>query len=309
MAKREVRRVCRDYAMRYVDIQREQFKSLGVSGDWDNPYLTLHHSYEAGVMEVLAQMVGKGFVYRDLKPIHWCYHCETALAEAELEYEDVTGPSIYVNFPMVSDVGGVFGIGAREPVHLLVWTTTPWTLPANLAVAVRADAVYAAVRYRHPKTGKSIISIMGDLLADDVMRRTGVKEYERLGTAKGAELAGLTYRHPFIDRQCPVVVAEHVSLEEGTGCVHTAPGHGLEDYLTGLKHGLEILSPVDATGHFTDQAGMFAGQHITEGDRTIALHLTAQGYMLYATKVAHSYPHCWRCHQPVIFRALTRCRR
>ena len=303
MAKSQVRARCRDYALRYVDAQREQFKSLGVSGDWDHPYLTLQHSYEAGVMEVLAQMVGRGFVYRDLKPIHWCYHCETALAEAELEYEDVTGPSIYVNFPLVSDVGGVFGIGAREPVHMLVWTTTPWTLPANLAIAVRGDAAYAAVRYRHPKTGKAVISIMGDLLADDVMRLTGVNEYERLGTAKGSELAGLTYRHPFIDRQCPVVAAEHVSLEEGTGCVHTAPGHGLEDYIVGLKHGLEILSPVDATGHFTDRAGMFAGQHITEGDRTIALHLTAQGYMLHATKAVHSYPHCWRCHQAVIFRA------
>ncbi len=303
LSKSEIRRRCRDYALRYVDVQREQFRSLGVSGDWQNPYLTLQRSYEAGIMEVLARMVGKGFVYRDLKPIHWCYHCRTALAEAELEYAEVSGPSIYVNFPLVDDVGGLFGLEGDAPAHLLIWTTTPWTLPANLAVAVNRRANYTAVSYEHPHTGRPVVSLLGEPLADVVMQATGVEEYEMVGRVRGHELEGLTYRHPFIERECPVVEADYVILTEGTGCVHTAPGHGQEDYMTGLRVGLEILSPVDERGRFTERAGIFAAQHITEGDRTIVEHLREEGYLLHSGQAEHSYPHCWRCRQPVIFRA------
>ena len=303
LTRSQIRARCRAHALRFVQVQKEQFKSLGVSGDWDNPYLTLLPAYEAGVLEVLAEMVGKGFVYRDLKPIHWCYNCQTVLAEAELEYEDVSGPSIYVNFPLAGDVRGLFNVQDGGRVHVLIWTTTPWTLPANLAVAVHPDAQYTAVRYRLPGAPMPVVSVMATGLVERVMQRAGVAEYERLGQASGRALEGLNYRHPFMDRECPIVLADYVSLDEGTGCVHTAPGHGEEDYMTGLEHGLEVLSPVDEEGRFTHAAGIFAGLHIMEGDRRIVEHLVRTGYMLHQDRATHSYPHCWRCHQPVIFRA------
>ncbi|MCD6416195.1 MAG: isoleucine--tRNA ligase [Planctomycetes bacterium] len=303
MSQSEIRRRCRQYALRYVDVQRAQFKSLGVMGDWDNPYLTINPSYEAGILEVFARMARQGFIYRDLKPIHWCYHCRTALAEAELEYEDVSGPSIYVNFPLEGDVSEMFGLDGQTPVNLLIWTTTPWTLPANLAVAVNPRATYTAVRYRHPATGEAVVSIVGEALAGIVMRAVGVEDYETCGSVKGERLAALTYRHPFMERVCPVLTAGYVSVTEGTGCVHTAPGHGQEDYLTGLEHNLDILSPVDENGYFTEEAGMFAGQRITEGDEAICAHLREGGYLLHRGSSVHSYPHCWRCREPVIFRA------
>jgi len=302
-ARREIRRMCREHALNFVGIQKEQFRSLGVMGDWDNPYLTLNEQYEAGILEVFEKMVERGYVYRDLKPIHWCYHCRTALAEAELEYSDIVGPSIFVNFPMESDVSDLFDVNADDDVNVLIWTTTPWTLPANLAVAVHPKPSYTAVRYEHPNTGQSTVSIMADVAVDPVLRNAGVEDYERLGKVKGTELEGLTYRHPFIDRSCPVLLAHYVTLSEGTGCVHTAPGHGAEDYQTGLENELEILSPVGERGYFSDRAGMFAGQHIEEADDNIINHLVEEGYMLDHSKETHSYPHCWRCHSPVIFRA------
>jgi len=303
LSRSEIRARCRRHALRYVEVQKEQFKSLGVCGDWDRPYLTLAPQYEAGVIEVLAEMVGKGFIYRDLKPIHWCYNCQTVLAEAELEYEDVSGPSIYVNFPLASDVGHLFRLRSGEGANVLIWTTTPWTLPANLAVAVRPDAAYAAFRYAHPQGGRPVVSIMASAAAGRVMELAGVADYEALGEVAGRDLVGLLYRHPLVERQCPIVLADYVMLDEGTGCVHTAPGHGQEDYMTGREHGLEVLSPVDEEGYFTKDAGMFAGQHITEGDRSIVAHLSATGHILHQGESVHSYPHCWRCHKPVIFRA------
>ncbi len=302
-----IRRLCRKYALQYVEKQKQQFKSLGVSGDWDNPYLTIQPGYEGGVLEVFAEMVGRGFVYRDLKPVHWCYHCCTVLAEAELEYKELSSPSIFVNFPLVHgggpDARKLFGLRDGDQVHILIWTTTPWTLPANLAVAVHPRADYVAVRYVHPATGKEIVSILAGPPAETVLRLCGVERWEVSESVRGRELVGLQYRHPFIDRTCPVVPASYVTLEDGTGCVHTAPGHGREDYGTGLEHGLQILSPVDERGYFTDEAGPFAGQHIEEGDRRIVEHLTEKGYMLRSEESSHSYPHCWRCHNPVIFRA------
>jgi len=309
--KLRIRERCLDHALTYVEKQKQQFKSLGVMGDWENPYLTISHEYEQGVLEVFAEMVGKGFIYRDLKPVHWCYHCGTVLAEAELEYEDVSGPSIFVNFPVLRHAGAtptvdpwkLFDLHDKDEVHILIWTTTPWTLPANQAIAVRPSADYVALRYRHPVTGKTVVSILAEQPARSVLALAGVSEYEQLGRVKGQDLLGMQYRHPFMECDCPVVPADYVTLEDGTGCVHTAPGHGLEDYVTGLQHGLAILSPVDEKGCFTEEAGPFAGQHIEQGDGAIVAHLTDHGYMLHATEDTHSYPHCWRCHLPVIFRA------
>ncbi len=307
----DIRARCRDYALKYVDLQKEQFQSLGITGNWEDPYLTLNHCYEQGTLEVFAEMVDKGFVYRDLKPVHWCYNCRTVLAEAELGYEDIPSPSIYVNFPVLRhaenaaavDPWKLFDLHGEDKVNVLIWTTTPWTLPANLAVAVHPQAEYVAARYQHPDTGETVVSILAEQLADHVLSQAGVEDYEVTGSARGEDLTGLEYRHPFIDRECPVVSARYVTLEDGTGCVHTAPGHGLEDYATGLEHGLPIVSPVDATGHFTEEAGPFAGQHIEEGNRTIVDHLTDSGHMINTEQMTHPYPHCWRCHEPVIFRA------
>ncbi|MFW5915049.1 MAG: isoleucine--tRNA ligase [Planctomycetota bacterium] len=310
-SRAEIRRRCREYALKYLDVQKEQFRSLGVEGNWDDPYLTLRHQYERGTLEVFAEMVDQGFVYRDLKPVHWCHHCRTVLAEAELEYEQIESPSIYVNFPLMRharqaaavDPWKLFDLHGHDEVHVLIWTSTPWTLPANLAVAVHPHARYSAVRYQHPDTDEPVVSIMATDLVDVVLSGAGVTDYEIAGTVDGDDLVGLEYHHPFLDRKSPVVPARYVTLEEGTGCVHTAPGHGLEDYQTGLEHGLNILSPVDATGHFTDRAGQFAGQHIEEGDHNIVSLLVEKGLMLHHERAVHSYPHCWRCHRPVIFRA------
>ncbi len=309
-SKSEIRARCRDYALKYVEVQKRQFKSLGVSGDWDAPYLTINRGYEAGVLEVFAEMVAGGFVTRDLKPVHWCYHCGTVLAEAELEYEDIEGPSIYVNFPVAAEqpdgapaLSELMGVAGADEAHVTIWTTTPWTLPANLAVAVHPQADYVAVRYAHPVTGRTLVSILAEALAQTVMQAAGVNEFAILGRAKGEALVSLRYCHPFTHRISPVVPAQYVTLEDGTGCVHTAPGHGIEDYYTGIEHGLDILSPVDEKGVFTDGAGMFAGRHIEEGDPAIVEHLIATGHMLASGRSRHSYPHCWRCRNPVIFRA------
>jgi len=306
--KMRIRQLCRRYALTYVEKQKQQFKSLGVSGDWESPYLTLDRGYEAGVLEVFAEMVGRGLIYRDLRPVHWCYRCGTVLAEAELEYEDVSGPSIFVNFPLLEGetrerLRELCRLSDSDLPHILIWTTTPWTLPANLAVAVHPEADYIAARYRHPAGGKPVVSVLAEVAADSVLRLVGAERYEVLGRARGSALVGLRYRHPFLDRTCPVVPAEYVTLQDGTGCVHTAPGHGLEDYHTGREHGLEILSPVDEKGVFTDEAGPFAGQHIEQGDAAIVERLRSDGYLLRADETVHSYPHCWRCHQPVVFRA------
>ncbi len=307
----EIREKCRKYAGKYLKLQKKQFKSLGINGDWDSPYLTINKQYEAGTLEVFAEMVAGGYVYRDLKPVHWCHHCHTVLAEAEIEYDDVDSHSIFVNFPILKHGGTesgtdpykLFDLKDEDQVNLLIWTTTPWTLPANLAIALHPQADYVAVRYDHPETGKSTVSILSARLAPLVLTECGVEDYELLGNAEGNQLLGMHYRHPFMERHSPVLPAEYVTLDDGTGCVHTAPGHGLEDYRTGLEHGLEILSPVDDKGYFTEDAGPFAGLHINEANQKIVEYLSEPGYILRSGKTSHSYPHCWRCHRPVIFRA------
>jgi len=303
LTKPEIRKKCKKYAEKFVKLQKTQFKALGVMGDWEHPYLTFDPQYEAGIIEVFGKLVEKGYIYRSLKPIHWCMRCQTALAEAELEYNDETSPSIYVNFKLNDTVEKLFKGADSDNSYIMIWTTTPWTLPANLAIALHPEYEYAAIRYFNPKTQKKEITILADKRTDVVMSTLGIKDYECLGKIQGRLLEGLKYKHTFMNRSGSVVLADYVTLSDGTGCVHTAPGHGQEDFLTGIKYHLPILSPVDATGIFTDEAGELAGQHIKKGNDYIMNRLETAGALLYKTDFTHSYPHCWRCKEPVIFRA------
>ena len=303
MEASEIRELCRTEALKWVGIQRDQFKRLGVSGDWENPYLTLDHRYEAGIMDVLADLVERGAVFRQLKPIHWDIHDRTALAEAELEYAEHTSPSVYVNFPITSDVPADWGPG---PWHALIWTTTPWTLPANVAIAAHPDLEYAAVRYNDPRSGREARTILAASLVETVMGLREVLDFEVVGRLKGRELEGMTYRHVFIDRAGVFVLADYVTVEDGTGLVHTATGHGAEDYRTGLAYGLPVISPVDASGRFLDLDGVPAdlvGLRVFDANPKVIERLKSDGHLYHHVDIRHSYPHGWRSKQPVIFRA------
>ncbi len=296
----EVRARCLAYAKKYIDIQREQFRSLGGFGDWGKPYLTIDPSYEASVIELFADLVAKGHVYRKLRPIHWCIHCETALAEAELEYRDVQSPSIFVRFPFLEPVDGLFP-GAKD-AGVLIWTTTPWTIPANVATAVHPDLEYACVEMT--VGGRTHHLVMAAGLVEAVAKKLGVAAPRELGRVEGRRLEKRTYRHPFLDRVCPVVLATYVRLADGTGCVHTAPGHGAEDYETGVAYGLPVLSPVDGAGAFLAEAGAeLAGTRVHVADDRVCEILGRVGALLHREGLWHSYPHCWRCKRAVIFRA------
>lgn len=313
MDKVNIRNKCRKYAEKFVKLQKEQFKRLGVMGDWNNPYLTLNHDYETGIIEVFGKLVENGFVYRSKKPIHWCMECRTALAEAELDYKEKTSPSIFVNFKfsgdnnefwkLLKDKPSDFEIVSDEQIHILIWTTTPWTLPANLAVALHPEFTYSAIRYKNPLDGKTQVSVMADTLANDTMNALGIDLYERLGKATGRELEGLTYKHVFNGKDCRLILADYVSISEGTGCVHTAPGHGQDDYISGLKNNLPIVSPVDEKGFFTKEAGDLEGKYVFDANKIIIKKLEDLKLLLNSSELRHSYPHCWRCAKPVIFRA------
>jgi isoleucyl-tRNA synthetase len=293
----ELRALCRDYALEYVDRQREQFRRLGVRGDWGDPYLTLAPEYEAGNVKIFADLFGKGMVYRGRKPIHWCYRCKTALAEAEIEYADEESHSIYVKFSL-TEPPPAWG-GADLPVSILIWTTTPWTLPANVAVTLAELADYVGIR-----VGDELV-VVADELADEVMELAGWSGAEIVApTLKGRDLAGLEYRHPIHEGTKGVVITgAHVDLTTGTGAVHTAPGHGDEDYIVGLEHGLPAPMPVDDDGVFDEGGGPFAGMHVDDANPEIVEFLRAAGSLVHADTTRHSYPHCWRCKSPVIFRA------
>jgi isoleucyl-tRNA synthetase len=302
MSHGQIRALCQTEAMKWVDVQRTQFKRLGVMGDWDNPYLTLDPRYEAGILDVLADLVEGGFVGRQLKPIHWCMTDRTALAEAELEYREDTTPSIYVNFPFVAGVPQAWG--KDGPWHAMIWTTTPWTLPANVAIAVHPDLAYSGVRYVDPATGQSVQTVIATELVAKVMGLRQVAEFTEVGRCRGRELEHSEYRHAFIDRVSPIVLAGYVSVDDGTGLVHTAPGHGAEDYQTGLAYRLSVLSPVDESGRFTSDApSWLTGQHVFAANAVIIGWLKAAGHLYHEQPLVHSYPHCWRCKKPVIFRA------
>jgi isoleucyl-tRNA synthetase len=274
----DFRKKAHDYAMKYVSIQREEFKRLGIFGDWDNPYLTLDARYEEAIVNSLGILRQKGYIYRGQKPVNWCFKCETALAEAEVEYENHSSPSIFVKFKLEEN-----NLFARD-AYLVIWTTTPWTLIANVAVAVHPDFVYACI-----KTAKGNLIIAKDLLSN-VLEIAGIEEYELLKECSGKELEGLIYNHPFGLRIGKVVCASYVSREEGSGLVHTAPGHGSDDFSTGLKYKLDIIMPVDERGKFDSSAGEFAGVNVYDANKSIVEKLISLNALLSEGKISHSYP-------------------
>ena len=297
MSKAEIRKLCREYAVKFIDIQREEFKRLGVFGDWDNPYLTMNYAYEAAIVRELGKFVGTGGVYKGKKPVYWCGSCETALAEAEVEYADHESPSISVKFAL-PDAAKVFPSLAGKNVAVAIWTTTPWTLVSNLAVALHPEFDYAAV-----DIGSNSVIIVAEALAAPSMEKFGITDYKVIEKFKGGKLEGLKARHPFIDRDSQVILGEHVTLEAGTGVVHTAPGHGQEDYEAGIRYGLDVYAPVDHKARFTKEAGQFAGENVHKANKGIIDLLKEKNALLSEEKLSHSYPHCWRCKNPVIFRA------
>jgi isoleucyl-tRNA synthetase len=297
VGKAEVRRLCRRYAERFVDIQRAEFRRLGVLGAWETPYLTMTATYEAVEVREFAKLVRAGYVYRGKKPVHWCASCVTALAEAEVEYDEIASPSIHVAFPLVPPFPAPLAALGDVPVALVIWTTTPWTLPANLAVAVHPDHEYVAVAHE----GGALVVARARLGA--VAAVAGLGTPRVLATMRGSALAGGTASHPWIDRRVPIVLADHVTLDTGTGCVHIAPGHGQEDYETGRRYGLDVLAPVDERGRFTSEAGELAGRRVFDADPAVIARLERAGRLLAAGEIRHSYPHCWRCKNPVLFRA------
>lgn len=306
----KIRELCNKFAVENIDLQREGFKRLGVLGDWDNPYLTLYHEHDAADIEVFKAMFDKGMIYRGRKPVHWCKHCHTALAEAEIEYSDEVSPSIFVRFELIDVPEALRSAGV--PVDVVIWTTTPWTLPANAGVALLADADYIAVQ------AEGRLGIMAKALWEKVFHGVaGIEDaclYVPEGAAEpwsvhGEELVDITYTHPiFSDVQGRIVTADYVTLEDGTGCVHTAPGHGVDDYYTGMRCNLPIIMPVDDDGHFyagdgLGTGGPFSGMDTDEANPHIIEFLRERGTLVAEKKINHSYPHCWRCKNPVIFRA------
>lgn len=306
----KIRELCNKFAVENIDLQREGFKRLGVLGDWDNPYLTLYHEHDAADIEVFKAMFDKGMIYRGRKPVHWCKHCHTALAEAEIEYSDEVSPSIFVRFELIDVPEALRSAGV--PVDVVIWTTTPWTLPANAGVALLADADYIAVE------AEGRLGIMAKALWEKVFHGVAGIEDACLYVPEGAtepwsvhgeELVDITYTHPiFSDVQGRIVTADYVTLEDGTGCVHTAPGHGVDDYYTGMRCNLPIIMPVDDDGHFyagdgLGTGGPFSGMDTDEANPHIIEFLRERGTLVAEKKINHSYPHCWRCKNPVIFRA------
>ncbi|UCG38179.1 MAG: class I tRNA ligase family protein, partial [bacterium] len=293
----EVRRACRQYADKYIDIQRNEFKRLGVFGDWENPYLTMAYPYEATITREFGTFIENGSVYRRKKPVYWCSSCGTALAEAEVEYHEHTSPSIYVAFPFLDDPGERIPELAGIPTSAVIWTTTPWTIPANLAVALHPEYTYAAVR-----KGSEALLVAREL-AESLASALGLDKLETIATFPGSALEGLRTKHPLYDRESVIVLADYVTLEAGTGCVHTAPGHGQEDYETGIRYGLDVYAPVDDEGRFTGDVEFFAGMPVFEANSEVNRRLAQAGALLAESKVEHTYPHCWRCKSPIIFRA------
>ena len=296
MSQNEIRKLCREYAEKFIDIQREEFKRLGVFGDWDHPYLTMNFGYEAAIVREFGKFVGNKGVYKGKKPVYWCGSCETALAEAEVEYADHESPSVYVRFALPGAEKALPSLKGKK-VSIVIWTTTPWTLIANLAVALHPEYDYVAVE----TNGQVLILAEGLLL--QALEKFGVKDHKVIEKFKGKKLEGLKARHPFIERDSLVITGHHVTLEAGTGAVHTAPGHGQEDYEAGLQYGLDIYAPVDHKGVFTKEAGDFAGQYVFKANKGIIELLKSKSALMAEEKISHSYPHCWRCKSPVIFRA------
>ena len=295
----ELRDLCKEFVLNYVDDQRNQFKRLGILADWNNPYITLQKEYEAKQIEVFAEMADKGYIYRGLKPVYWCPDCQTALAEAEIEYSNDKCYSVYVKFALADDCGKLSAKGADvSKTYFVIWTTTTWTLPANVAICVGPKFNYALV-----KCGDEYY-VMAEELCKGVMETAGIESYEVIGSIKGSELEFMKAQHPFLDRESLVILGDHVTLESGTGCVHTAPGHGVDDFEVCRKYKeLPIVVPVDKSGVLTAEAGIFEGLSVEKANKPIADYLKETGNLLATKKIEHQYPHCWRCKQPILFRA------
>jgi isoleucyl-tRNA synthetase len=297
------RKACREYAAKQVQGQREDFKRLGVIGDWANPYLTMDFRIEADILRQLGRIIANGHVYKSYKPVHWCIDCGSALAEAEVEYEDKTSPAIDVRFP-VPDEAALFARmqhapekNGKGPLSLVIWTTTPWTLPANRAVTVHPEFEYVVVQTATERL------LLAEPLLKSVMLRWGIDDYRVIATAAGSALEGLMLQHPFYAREVPVILGEHVTTDAGTGCVHTAPGHGQDDYVVGSRYKLEVDNPVGGDGKFLASTELFAGQHVFKANPHVIEVLKQRGALLHEEALQHSYPHCWRHKTPIIFRA------
>ncbi|MBU0992918.1 MAG: isoleucine--tRNA ligase [Proteobacteria bacterium] len=294
----DIRKKCREYAGEYINIQREEFKRFGVMGEWENPYLTMNYNYQATIARECGEFALNEDMYVGKKPVHWCCNCNTALAEAEIEYHDHTSASIYVKFKLTDDLSSDYELLSGKTVCLVIWTTTPWTIPANLAVCLHPDFEYACV-----DVGNNDVMIIASDLVDSVMKTFGNTDYNVLFKIDGRALENKKCRHPFYNRESVIILGDHVTLETGTGCVHTAPGHGSDDYLTGLKYGLEPYSPVDDRGCFTDEVEGFGGEFIFKANPGIIQIIDEKKALVKQGEIKHSYPHCWRCKKPVIFRA------
>lgn len=295
----ELRKICRDTALGYVNLQRESFKRMGIIAEWDNPYITLKKEFEQEQIKVFANMASKGYIYKGLKPVYWCSDCNTALAEAEIEYAEDPCHSIYVKFKVTEDFGKLTALGAElDKTYFVIWTTTTWTLPANVAICVGPNYEYSILK------ANGEYYVMATDLAPAAMADAGITDYETVGIIRGDELEYMKTAHPFIDRTSLVIVGDHVTLESGTGCVHTAPGHGVDDFIVCKKYPeIPIVVPVDNKGVLTEEAGQFAGLTTEEANNPIAEYLDKIGALFALKKIKHQYPHCWRCHKPVIFRA------
>ncbi len=293
------REVCKDFALQYVENQKNQIKRIGSLGDWDNSYLTLAPEFEAKQIEIFGEMAKKGYIYKGLKPIYWCPDCETALAEAEIEYSEDKTNSIYVKFRVTEDNGVFANVGEKlEDIYFVIWTTTTWTLPGNVAIAVNPDYEYSLV-----KTADGTFVIATELV-DGVMAVGSITEYETIAEFKGRDFDLMKCAHPFIDRESLVIVGDHVTLDAGTGCVHTAPGHGVEDYIACQKYeDIPIIVPVDDKGYLNELAGEFAGLYYEKSNAKILEKLKELGALYAENEIIHQYPHCWRCHEPIVFRA------
>ncbi len=301
------RKACREYAGKQVDGQRKDFIRLGISGDWHNPYLTMQHEFEANIIRALGRIVENGHLTRGSKPVHWCTDCGSALAEAEVEYEDKDSPAIDVRFSVLNEAGllarchHVEGQSGEGPVSVVIWTTTPWTLPANRAVALNPGLDYVVVQCDTGHGAERLL--LADALLKDVMLRFGAEQHQVLAYCKGSDLEGLQLGHPFYAREVPVILGEHVTTEAGTGAVHTAPGHGQDDFVVGSRYDLAVDNPVGGNGCFLPDTELFGGQHVFAANASVIEVLKSRGTLVHEEKLRHSYPHCWRHKIPIIFRA------
>jgi isoleucyl-tRNA synthetase len=297
MSDADFRRACREFAAKYVDIQRTDFIRLGILGDWFHPYMTMSYDYEASIAGALGRFFETGLVYKGLKPVHWCTYDQSALAEAEVEYAAHKSPSVYVRMRLTDDSVKSLDLPIEKPLYAVIWTTTPWTLPANLGIALKPDFDYAIVEH----DGANYI-LAADLVAT-VAPKFGWTDYQTGKLFKGTAFEHLRYRHPFLEREGLMMLGDHVTIDAGTGLVHTAPGHGADDFNIGRKYGLDIYTPVNHRGEFTDDVPLWAGMHVFKANPLIVELLRERGALLRGEEIEHSYPHCWRCKHPIIFRA------